>query len=164
MESINDRIRRVLALEKIPAKTLAKWLNFTEGRLSQKFKEGIWDSLDELKKVSAHTGYSLDWLITGKGGPKPESAGVEEGSSDYGKLPVNRGEFYQELVETNSDYRLIPKSIIEGDYRIILKSELDEMNRTRDMIIEAKNQTIALMDKRITELEREQSAIKAKKV
>lgn len=65
--TINERIRLILDREKIPNKDLAGWLGMTNSRLSQKFKEGIWDSVAELQKISDHTGYYLDWLITGEG-------------------------------------------------------------------------------------------------
>jgi SOS-response transcriptional repressor LexA len=42
----------------------------TNSRLSQKFREGIWDSLVELQKISEKTGYSIDWIITGDGPTK----------------------------------------------------------------------------------------------
>lgn len=64
---INERIRLILDREKIANKDVAEWLGMTSSRLSQKFKEGIWDSVEELKKISRQTGYRLDWIITGSG-------------------------------------------------------------------------------------------------
>lgn len=163
--TIKERINLALERAGKSQRDLAKALGKSSPAVSEMLsKPGELDSLAYIEAAAKITGYSFEALRTGIGFSENPSGAEEPGQGEYGKIPVNRGEFYQELVETNSDYRLIPKSIIEGDYRIILKSELDEMNRTRDMIIEAKNQTIALMDKRITELEREQSAIKAKKV
>lgn len=64
---INERIRLILDRDRISNKQVAEWLGMTNSRMSQKFKEGIWDSVDELKKISAYTGYRLDWIITGSG-------------------------------------------------------------------------------------------------
>lgn len=59
MISINERIRLILDRQKITNKDVAAWLGMTNSRLSQKFKEGIWDSVDELKVISKHTGVAL---------------------------------------------------------------------------------------------------------
>lgn len=67
MTSINERIRLILDRAGITNKDVADWLGMTNSRLSQKFKAGIWDSVDELKVIAERTGYSLDSLITGVG-------------------------------------------------------------------------------------------------
>jgi transcriptional regulator with XRE-family HTH domain len=65
--SINERIRQVLKEGQVSQKSLADALGISEGRLSQKFKAGIWDSIEEIKVVSSLCQCRLDWLITGKG-------------------------------------------------------------------------------------------------
>jgi transcriptional regulator with XRE-family HTH domain len=153
--SINERIRLILDREKISNKDVAEWLGMTNSRLSQKFKEGIWDSVEELKLITERTGYNLDWIITGKGAAKADASAVAEPELKLeGNPQINRGEFYKDLVEKNSDYSLIPKAFINGDYRIMLKSELEEMNKTREKLIESKDKSISLLEKRIEELER----------
>ena len=161
--TIKERINLALERAGKSQRDLAKAMGKSSPAVSEMLsKPGELDSLAYIEATATLTGYSFESIRTGNG--FSENPNVEESSMDYGKMPINRGEFYQELVETNSDYRLIPKSIIEVDYRIILKSELDELNRTRDMIIQAKDQTIALMDKRINELEAERarSLVKSK--
>lgn len=64
---INHRIKQILSELGLSSRQLAAWLNVSDGRISQKFKEGVWDSLEELKLISANSGYSLDWIVTGKG-------------------------------------------------------------------------------------------------
>lgn len=158
MTERNNRIRKAIDTKSSQQK-LADKLKISRQAVNMRLSaEKDIDSIDFISAVSELTGYAINWLVTGKGEAKQTGsfAGVQEPQEEL-HPPINRGEFYQELVETNSDYRLIPKSIIEGDYRIILKSELDELNRTRDMIIQAKDQTIALMDKRIAELEQERA-------
>lgn len=72
--AINERIRQILFSEKIANKDVAEWLGMTSSRLSQKLKDEIWDSVEELKKISEKTGYRLDWIVTGNGDPKEELA------------------------------------------------------------------------------------------
>jgi hypothetical protein len=156
--TINERIRIILDREKIQNKDLAVWLGMTNSRLSQKFKEGIWDSVEELSVVAEKTNYHLDWIITGKGEPKSGSLVAESPIEYEGKTkePVNRAEFYQELIEKNSDYSLIPKAFINGTlYQIVLRSQLEAMEKTREKLIESKDKSISLLEKRIEELERE---------
>jgi transcriptional regulator with XRE-family HTH domain len=81
MTSINERIRLILDRMDIPNKAVAEWLGMTNSRLSQKFKEGIWDSLAELQTIANKTGYSLDWIITGKG--EDRSSSVSEPDVKY---------------------------------------------------------------------------------
>jgi phage repressor protein C with HTH and peptisase S24 domain len=45
----------------------------TNSRMSQKFREGIWDSVKELQTVTDRTGYNLDWIITGEGAEKGDT-------------------------------------------------------------------------------------------
>jgi hypothetical protein len=160
--TINERIRIILDREKIQNKDLAIWLGMTNSRLSQKFKEGIWDSVEELTVIAEKTNYHLDWIITGKGEPKSGAALVEEPPLEMTdakpKEPVNRAEFYQELIEKNSDYSLIPKAFINGTiYQIILRSQLEAMEKTREKLIESKDKSISLLEKRIEELERDRA-------
>jgi hypothetical protein len=157
--TINERIRIILDREKIQNKDLATWLGMTNSRLSQKFKEGIWDSVEELSVIADRTDYHLDWIITGKGEPKKIGSMVAEPPIEMvgkTKEPVNRAEFYQELIEKNSDYSLIPKAFINGTlYQIVLRSQLEAMEKTREKLIESKDKSISLLEKRIEELERE---------
>lgn len=82
---INERIRLVLDRERVANKDVAEWLGITSSRLSQKFKAGIWDSVEELKKISEHTGYHLDWIVTGEGDERMESK-VAESDPSYGLI------------------------------------------------------------------------------
>ncbi len=85
MISINERIRLILDRQGIANKDVAEWLGMTNSRLSQKFKAGIWDSVDELKVIAKHTGMSLDSLITGVGFDSDIVPKVEEPTIPVGK-------------------------------------------------------------------------------
>jgi SOS-response transcriptional repressor LexA len=76
--TINERIRLILDRKGISNKTVAEWLSMTNSRLSQKFKEGIWDSVAELQVIAEKTGFALDWIITGK----DEDAGMHIQASE----------------------------------------------------------------------------------
>lgn len=93
MESINERIRLILDRKKIANKEVAAWLDMTNSRMSQKFKEGIWDSVAELKVICEKIGVDLDWLITGEGRPEANRSMVSESDSVY-ETNVKRIPFY----------------------------------------------------------------------
>jgi len=65
--SVNERIQLILKEKRIKDKDLAGWLGISAGRLSQKFKDGVWDSLAELKIISESTGATVEWLAHGIG-------------------------------------------------------------------------------------------------
>lgn len=67
---IGERIRQILAEQKLTDKDVAGWLGITPQRLSQKFKDDIWDSISEIETISTKTWISTEWLISGTGPKK----------------------------------------------------------------------------------------------
>jgi transcriptional regulator with XRE-family HTH domain len=151
--TIKERINLALERAGKSQRDLAKHMGKSSPAVSEMLsKSGDLDSIVYIQATSELTGVSFEALRTGAGFENLTI--TEESKPEYLKpSAISRGEFYQELVETNSEYSLIPKSFINGDYRIMLKSELDRMNNTQQMVIEAKNQSIAFMEKRIHDLE-----------
>lgn len=92
---INERIRLILDRDRISNKQVAEWLGMTNSRMSQKFKDGIWDSVDELKKIAINTGYRLDWIITGNG--------------------LEKDTFYEELAHSMPVKEILAKGAFESD-------------------------------------------------
>jgi transcriptional regulator with XRE-family HTH domain len=66
-----------------------------------------------------------------------------------------KGEVYTNLVESNSDYRLVPKTILDGEYRIVPKSELD----TWKEVLKSKNDLISRLEKEIEQWEQSGKAV-----
>lgn len=96
---INERIRLILDREKIANKDVAEWLGMTNSRLSQKFKDGIWDSVEELKKIARQTGYRLDWIITGSG--------------------LEKDTFYEELAESMHVKEILARGASESSVKYL---------------------------------------------
>ena len=61
---------------------------------------------------------------------------------------------YRDLVEANTEYRLIPKTVLEGEYRLMLNKEIEDAHQVRNALIESNRETIGLLKKRVDELER----------
>lgn len=119
--SINERIKQMLREEDIKDKALATALGISPGRLSQKFKAGIWDSVEEIKKVSELCHCRLDWLITGKGIKRPveesEFLVVEESSVRYDTQKLEK------IMSENKDMREAILEISKIIYKLNLKEE-----------------------------------------
>lgn len=60
---------------------------------------------------------------------------------------------YRDLVEANSEYRLVPKTILQEEYRIMLKSEIDYKEQLMREALESKNNFITYLKQQITELQ-----------
>jgi transcriptional regulator with XRE-family HTH domain len=78
--------------------------------------------------------------------------------------PLNPDEIYRDLVEANSDYRLVPKTILDGEYRMILKSEIDSKTRLLEETLAAKNELLADKNKLIAQLNAEINSLRSKPV
>lgn len=59
---------------------------------------------------------------------------------------------YKDLIEANTPYRLVPKTILDEEYRIVLKSEIDSKEKLLYEVIESKNNLIAQLKNEIREL------------
>jgi hypothetical protein len=59
---------------------------------------------------------------------------------------------YRDLIESNTDYRLVPKTILDQEYRIVLKSEIDSKEKLLLEVLDAKNRLIEQLSKEIAQL------------
>lgn len=74
-------------------------------------------------------------------------------------------EFYQNLFEAKTEYIVIPKKMVQEDYRVVLKSEMDSKERLLYEVIEAKNGLIEALKNEIVDLrgKTEMSSVQSKK-
>jgi hypothetical protein len=79
---------------------------------------------------------------------------VEKTHDNKGKLVPE--EVYRDLVESNSEYRLVPKVIMD-DYEIVPKSHVDVTNKRVQEIIDAKNDLIKELRDEIADLKASRS-------
>lgn len=70
---------------------------------------------------------------------------------------------YRDLVESNSEYRLVPKTILQEEYRIVLKSEMDSKDKLVHEVIESKNHLIDQLKIEIKNLELRLKGVHAEK-
>lgn len=119
--SINERIRQVLKEQDIRDKALAVALGISPSRLSQKFKDGIWDSVEEIKVVSDLCHCRLDWLITGKGIKNPvredDFLQLKEDTVSYNTVKLEK------IMSENKDMKEALLEISKIIYKLNLKEE-----------------------------------------
>lgn len=69
---------------------------------------------------------------------------------------------YRDLIEKNTEYRLIPKTILDEEYRIILKSEIELKEQMLKNLLDSKNELISALKQEIAELRSAQRVVPAK--
>jgi transcriptional regulator with XRE-family HTH domain len=94
----------------------------------------------------------------------PVKAFYDENLTEVDKLTDNTenngpgDELYRKWLEGQTDYRLIHKTLLDGEYRMMLKSEIDSREKMLWQVIESKNYAIAQLEKEIAELRSGQRA------
>lgn len=74
----------------------------------------------------------------------------------------NRDEIYRKMVEENSEYKLVPATLLDGEYRIMLDREIKANERKWTEMMDTKNRLIDFLESRIEELRSGQAPKKAK--
>lgn len=69
---------------------------------------------------------------------------------------------YRDLVEANSDYRLVPKTILNEEYRIMLLSEIEERQKIYRDVLSAKDALISRLYSEVDDLNSEIKDLRAK--
>lgn len=117
----------------------------------------VWTSAT-LEKFLTYYRVSREWWKTGEG--EPILTSVDKASDNKEKPPES---IYRDLVESNSEYRLVPKIILDN-YEIIPKRELEERAAIVREALDAKNYAIAQLEKEIASLRsREVTVLHAEK-
>jgi hypothetical protein len=99
---------------------------------------------DNLEKFLRTFHVNRAWLLNGEG-----EQYYMEVKADESEVPIT---IYRDLVEAKSEYRLIPKTILQEEYRIMLKSEIDQRQQMYKEVIEAKNILIETLKDEIKSL------------
>lgn len=89
-----------------------------------------------VKKLHDNLGIHQEFLKTGEGPVMDENW---TGQIDDG---LNPDKMYRDLVESNTDYRLVPKTILDEEYRIVLKTESDRSHYYIEELLKSKSDEI----------------------
>lgn len=114
----------------------------------------------QVEKFLNHYGIRMEWWKTGEGEV------FKEKNTSVDKTPPikeNREEIYRNLVEENSEYKLVPSELLNGEYRIILNRELEMRDRLLTEQISQQKELIATKNKLIQQLEDEVVSLRGRK-
>jgi len=139
-----DKILEVNDLNINSISALEDAIGASRSSLNEFYKSDEEPGRKTLNRLKNLKGLNWDWYTTGIGEPFLKD----------GELPVNINpeSIYRDLVEANSDYRLVPKTILDEEYRIVLKSELDDRAQLWKDAMAAKNALIDQLYKQIDSL------------
>jgi hypothetical protein len=98
-----------------------------------------------------------DWLLSGIGAMQSEHnkekhASVEIRSKNKEKA-LGEDLIRKEFIEKTTDYRMVPKTILDGEYRMVLKADLDERTQLLKKSDEYKDKYIAKLENDVLKLE-----------
>lgn len=102
-----------------------------------------------LEKFLDHYHVSRQWWKTGEGEIFITHTQIEAA------IPQNmedKEEIYSRLVEGNSDYRLIPKTVLEGKYVIVLESQAGQLVKAYEIALKGRQELIETLKEEIREL------------
>lgn len=150
--SNNIKIRaRINALEqklKRAGNTLGKEAGLGNGTVDGWSDNQIEKSNAVVEKFLTHHRIRLTWWKTGEG----EIFNTDVPNTTSNTENLSEEAMYRNLVEANTDYRLVPKTVLDGEYRMMLKSEIELKEKMLFEVINAKNSVITQLEREITEL------------
>lgn len=151
--TIQDKFDKILKTNKLGIKSifgLEKYCGVGVGSVSKFLTKGESPTLGTIKTIQDAIGINPDWLESGKGDIYLEKRTDVENTSNL--TPADEEHVYHDLVESKTEYRLVHKTILNEEYRIMLKSEIEERASLMRQALEAKNELIEQLKKEITDL------------
>jgi hypothetical protein len=91
-------------------------------------------------------GVNRDWLDTGKGDIYGENPTQVDKPAD---ITENRDDVYRRMVEENSEYKLVPSTLLSGEYRIVLAKEIEQRDQLLKELLNDKNRLIKVLEDEI---------------
>jgi hypothetical protein len=148
--SFQEKIDNILKTNKLGINSifgLEAFVKAGAGAISKPLNRGEEPGLGTIKKLrEGLPGLSQDWWDTGKGSPFKENSTAAIKSSD------NMKSTKLDIEEANPDYFLVPKTMVQGEYRLELMSEIQERANLWREALASKNELIKQLKEEITEL------------
>lgn len=154
--TFKEKIDIILRHNKLGINTpsgLENYLKVSVGSISKYYRKNEEPGSGILKKIQTGLSVSDIWWTSGKGDifvGDPQNQ-TNNSMDDHHKGDSIR--ILREVLEEGTDYRIIPKTVLEGEYRIMPKKELDKYEKQFDKIdertqvaLKAKDEVIAMKD------------------
>jgi transcriptional regulator with XRE-family HTH domain len=143
--ALSDNIQKIRKLKKISVADLAREMainvqsiyDWEKGKYEPN-KENL-ESMARIFKVPVKSFYE-------------ENLTEVDNSTNNNQNDKKAEDVYRDWLESKTDYLLIPKTVLSGEYRMMLNSEIESKEKMLWQVIEAKNYAIAQLEKEIAEL------------
>lgn len=122
---------------------LEKHLSLGVGAITKKYSKNEAPGPEVIKKIKDGLRINNKWWDNNEG-----DIFIDQPDSES-KIP----EIYRNLLEAKTEYTLIPRRVLQEEYRIVLKSEIDSKEKLLYEVIDAKNNLIEQLKKEIMERE-----------
>lgn len=146
--SFKEKIDKILETNKLGVNSvngLEQFLKVSMGSISKPYKNNRAPGPMISKKILEELGINKRWWDSGEGD-------VFQNELDQEKVPE---EVYRDLIESNTQYILVSKFVLNEEYRVMLKSEIDSKDRFIDKLMDLAEKNMAAKDKLIHQLEAE---------
>lgn len=127
--TFQEKIDKVLKTNKLGIDSpsgLEAFIRVSVGTITKPLKKGKEPGLGTIKILLEKLGINEEWWETGKG----EIYKYQPPSIDKMSGPE------KEFIEANTDYWLVPKTVLEDKYRVVEVSVLDTQKRTIEALLE----------------------------
>lgn len=155
--TFKEKINKLLATNKLgigSVNALEKRCGTSSGAIAKPLRANDEPGVEIIKKIKEKLGVNERWWDTGEGPiylteVKSPAQQFEDKAVSVTQVPES---IYKDLVEANSEYRLVPRTILQEEYRIMLLSEIEDQKVLRDKALESKDKMISMLQDRIAEL------------
>jgi len=152
--TIGARIAVLLDQKKVSVSKLESDGGVGNGTLKTWKDENVDYSTNTVETFLKNLRINRHWWMTGEG---------DIFAKDESNSSLDKDAIYRDLVESNSDYRLVPKTILDEEYRIVLKSQIEREEKVLEILLEAKDKLISRLENEIAELRRSGVVLDSKK-
>lgn len=149
--TMGARIKVLLAKTGLSPSAFEEKYGVGNGTLKSWKDESVEKSTNTIKNFLNEAGINKDWWKTGEGEP---FLTLDEIEAAIPENPMHVNSVYKDLVEGNSEYSLIPKTVMAGEYRLILDRDITWRMEIITSLMDAKNQTIKDLRERLEKAER----------
>lgn len=146
-----EKYAKVLTLRKKKTYKAEDECGFGRNTIANAIKKDRELSEEYHKKFIDHFGVNPEWWETENGEVFLKN-GTHEQNEPAVAGKVSTLKVLQDALAEGSDYRLIPRTILDGEYRIELKSALDEKTELRRDAIEGYKKLVKKLEEEIADL------------
>lgn len=166
--TIQDKFDTILKTNRLGIKSifgLEKFSGVGVGSVSKFLNKGESPTIGTIKTIQDALRINPEWWDSGNGSIYLENGTGMDKSNDNKGNGGTPSELYRDLVESNSEYRLVPKVILDR-YEILSQRELEsrervlsamldqakEISATKQLLLDEKDKLIVALEEEIYEL------------